>query len=105
MRGCDRPLARPRGAVRCPEFEGRDRLVDRTSSDSRSVVVTGTPARESAKAWRCCGCGSLLGVERGRELHLKYKDVEAWIVGTCRRVCRRCGEMNTIAVGTSQEKS
>jgi len=47
----------------------------------------------------------LLGVEQGRELHVKYKDAEIWIVGTCRRVCRRCGEGNVITVGTSQEES
>jgi len=47
----------------------------------------------------------LLGVEQGSELHVKYKDAEIWIVGTCRRVCRRCGEENVITVGTSQEES
>ena len=62
-------------------------------------------AKQEIRPWHCRTCGSLLGVERGRELHVKYKDAEVWIVGTCRRVCRRCGGGNVITVGTSKEES
>jgi len=47
----------------------------------------------------------LLGVEKERELHVKYKDAQFWVVGTCRQVCRHCGEGNVITVGTSPEES
>jgi hypothetical protein len=47
----------------------------------------------------------LLGVETARELHVKLKTAEIWIVGMCRQVCRRCGEGNVITVGTSPEGS
>ncbi|MGD0527718.1 MAG: hypothetical protein ABSE49_21475 [Polyangiaceae bacterium] len=51
-----------------------------------------------ARPWRCCSCGSLLGVLRGGELHLKYRDVEHWITGRCRHACRRCGATNAVDV-------
>jgi hypothetical protein len=55
-------------------------------------------------SWRCRACGSLLGVERGGQLHVKYKDADVWIVGTCRRACRRCGERNEVTVGASPRR-
>jgi hypothetical protein len=62
-----------------------------------SAPSTPSPA-PSARPWRCRACGSLLGVLRGGELHLKYKDVQHWIVGRCRHVCRRCGATNVVHV-------
>jgi hypothetical protein len=41
---------------------------------------------------------------QGGQLHVKYKDTEVWIVGTCRRTCRRCGERNEVTVGASPTK-
>jgi hypothetical protein len=80
----------------------------REPSNPRAVVlleiarpVDRSPANDNARPWRCRGCGSLLGLERGRALHVKYKDVEYWIVGGCRHVCRRCGEGNEITVGNA----
>jgi|GEM_PF-814778 len=52
----------------------------------------------TGRPWRCNDCGALLGMQYGAELHVKYKDVQHWIAGRCRHVCRRCGAMNTIHV-------
>ena len=49
--------------------------------------------------WHCHSCGALLGIEQGGELHVKYKDVQHWITGRCRHICRRCGSTNTRHVG------
>jgi hypothetical protein len=62
------------------------------------------PANDNARPWRCRACGALLGVAQGGELHVKYKDSEVWIVGTCRRTCRRCGERNEVTVDASPTK-
>jgi len=43
-------------------------------------------------------CEALLGVERGGELHTKYKEAQWRIVGDCRCACRRCGALNSIMV-------
>jgi hypothetical protein len=51
------------------------------------------------KPWRCHACGALLGIARGDELHVKYRDAEIWIAGPCRSICRRCGKSNEITVG------
>jgi hypothetical protein len=55
-------------------------------------------------SWCCRTCGSLLGIERGGQLHVKYKGADIWIVGTCRRDCRRCGERNEVTVGASSRR-
>jgi hypothetical protein len=84
----------------------------RSSSGPRAVVsladaglVKQAAANDNGKPWRCRACGSLLGIERGRELHVKYKEADLWIVGTCRRLCRQCGAANEITVGTTREES
>jgi hypothetical protein len=84
-------------------------MVRRTTS--RDVVVSSRiPSRiaphvasGNGRPWRCRTCGSLLGIERGDELHVRFKDAELWIVGRCRQVCRRCGESNSIAIAPCPE--
>lgn len=56
------------------------------------------------RPWRCDACGALLGMARGDELHVKYKEAELWIAGPCRSVCRRCGKSNQITVGRTPAK-
>jgi len=51
-----------------------------------------------ARRWSCRSCGALLGVEENGELHIKYKEVQHWICGSCRHRCRRCGTMNQVTV-------
>jgi hypothetical protein len=46
------------------------------------------------RSWRCIGCGLLLGIHRGGELHIKYKELEAVVVGRFRTACRRCTKPN-----------
>jgi hypothetical protein len=57
----------------------------------------------TTQPWRCHGCGALLGIEQGGELHVKYKELQHWITGRCRHLCRRCGAMNTLHV-TAQSR-
>jgi hypothetical protein len=58
------------------------------------------PARPSAgRHWCCRGCGRLLGVVLGAELHLRYKEAEHWVTGTCRCPCPRCRTTNVIIMG------
>lgn len=59
-----------------------------------SVVVC--PPR--SVRWSCSSCGALLGVEENGELHIKYKELQHWIRGTCRHRCRRCGTLNQVTV-------
>jgi hypothetical protein len=60
------------------------------------------PEMEHVRAcsWRCHACDSLLGVLRGGELQLKYRDTEYRITGGCRcdHACRRCGATNVLQV-------
>jgi hypothetical protein len=46
--------------------------------------------------WRCCSCGTLLGVERQGRLHLKYKSAQYVVTGMVTSVCRRCDTTNQI---------
>jgi RNase P subunit RPR2 len=41
--------------------------------------------------WRCWKCDTLLGVEEGGELHLKYKEAQYHVRGAVKATCRRCG--------------
>jgi hypothetical protein len=38
-----------------------------------------------------CACGLLLGIHKGDELHVKYKEFTAVVRGAVRVCCRRCG--------------
>ena len=89
--------------------------MDRTSRGPRVVACAPTaglipaqkPANDNATACCCEQCGTLLGIERRGQLHLKYKDTENWFVGTFKWTtrCRRCGAMNSLTVGLPEEKA
>lgn len=72
------------------------------SSLHSHVEVRSQP--ESTRFWRCRTCGALLGIVKGGQLHMKYKDTEIWVVGTCHRRCRRCAERNEIVTGVASGK-
>jgi hypothetical protein len=46
------------------------------------------------RPWRCRSCGALLGMHRQAELHIKYKELHAVVVGAARTTCRRCATAN-----------
>jgi hypothetical protein len=50
--------------------------------------------RHTEREWRCRACDSLLGIERGQKLHLKYKTAEYVVTGTVTTTCRRCSAPN-----------
>jgi len=54
--------------------------------------------QSAEKEWRCRQCGTLLGVERGGKMHLKYKTAQFVVTGPVMGVCRRCAEINEITV-------
>ena len=56
--------------------------------------------QQNEKDWRCRQCGTLLGVERGGRLHLKYKTAQFVVSGQVMAVCRRCSEISETVVGT-----
>ena len=66
--------------------------------DSRHGEAARPPAPAGAsmaeRQWRCKRCQTLLGVERGGVLHLKYKKARFAVRGVAQAVCRRCGELN-----------
>ena len=68
-------------------------------SPSTPSLAGRTPAAAGERPWRCRRCERLLGVVRGAELHLRYKEAEHWVSGTCRHVCPRCRTTNVITVG------
>ncbi len=50
-----------------------------------------------AKEWRCKRCGTLLGVEVGARLHLRYKQAQYVVDGgdyNVIAVCRTCFTVN-----------
>ncbi len=57
------------------------------------------------KEWRCRQCGTLLGVERGGRMHLKYKTAQFVVSGSVMAVCRRCSEINEMVVGHNASAS
>ena len=56
---------------------------------------------QNEKEWRCRQCGTLLGVERGGRLHLKYKTAQFVVSGQVMAVCRRCSEISETVVGAA----
>jgi RNase P subunit RPR2 len=48
------------------------------------------------KEWRCKECDTLLGVERGARLHLRYKQAQYIVDGdyAVLAVCRNCTTVN-----------
>ena len=54
---------------------------------------------QNESEWRCRQCGTLLGVERGGRLHLKYKTAQFVVSGEVMAVCRRCAEISETVVG------
>ena len=89
--------------------------MDHSSSGPRVVVHLTTaglipaqkPASDNARPCCCQQCGTLLGLERRGQLHLKYKDTENWFVGAFKWTtrCRRCGSMNSLTVGLPDEQA
>ena len=52
-------------------------------------------ARTFSDEWRCGSCRALLGVQRGRAIHVRYKDAEYLVTGSVVAICRRCGARST----------
>jgi RNase P subunit RPR2 len=49
------------------------------------------------REWRCKKCNTLLGVERGARLHLRYKQAQYVVDGSdfnVLAVCRNCSTVN-----------
>ena len=57
------------------------------------------------REWRCSECNSLLGVENGAHLHLRYKRAQ-YVVGggdyNVMAVCRNCSAINERSEGSKQ---
>ena len=53
-------------------------------------------AESPGRSWRCTRCGTLLGVERGGRLHLKYKAAQYLVEGSVTAVCHRCNELSVM---------
>ncbi len=51
-------------------------------------------ATHESREWRCRSCNTLLGVERGGRLHLKYKSAQYVVAGPVTAICRRCETTN-----------
>ena len=51
----------------------------------------------SEHQWRCKRCQTLLGVEKGGQLYLKYKKAQFVVQGAVLAVCRSCAELNELA--------
>jgi hypothetical protein len=48
-------------------------------------------ARVTERRWRCSRCGTLLGIARGEEMEMKYRDAHYVAQGPVKAICRRCG--------------
>ena len=60
-------------------------------------------AKNPGRCWRCRRCGTLLGVERGGKLHLKYKNAQYMVEGTVTAVCHRCNELSAMMTTGSRQ--
>jgi uncharacterized C2H2 Zn-finger protein len=61
---------------------------------------------KSEAEWRCGRCGTLLGVRRGRRVHIKHRRAQLIVRGSVMYACPRCGELtetDTIAVPEGTE--
>lgn len=43
------------------------------------------------RRWTCARCGTLLGIARGSEVELKYRDARYVAQGPVKATCHRCG--------------
>lgn len=62
-----------------------------------SPAVAKEEAKSMEKEWRCKECETLLGVEQGARLHLRYKQAQYVIDGgdySVIAVCRNCSTVN-----------
>lgn len=75
-----------------PGALSRDETETRRSKEAPPPAPAGDSTAE--RQWRCRRCQTLLGVERGGVLHLKYKKARFAVRGVAQAVCRRCGELN-----------
>jgi len=60
-------------------------------------------AESPGRSWRCTRCGTLLGVERGGRLHLKYKAAQYLVEGSVTAVCHRCKELSVMRTMESRQ--
>jgi hypothetical protein len=51
-------------------------------------------SRSPEATWRCGACNLLLGIHRDGALHIKYKELQATVIGRFRTSCRRCATPN-----------
>ena len=54
-------------------------------------------------AWRCRKCGTLLGIRRTDQIHIKHKRAQLMVRGEVLAVCPRCAELNEITSRPSGE--
>lgn len=76
--------------VTSPFESGATPRATHTETTMKSPAHSVTP-----RPFRCSGCGFLLGMHHGAELHIKFKDLAAVIAGGVFRThCRRCHRLN-----------
>lgn len=76
-------------------FDPQAMILESATGRASELVAPRAGPTAAARPWRCHACGSLLGVERDGDLHVKYKEAQYWIRGHCRHACRRCRAMNS----------
>lgn len=54
-------------------------------------------SKSAEHEWRCKKCGLLLGVARGAEVEVRYRDLFYVVRGAVSAECRRCGCTNEIS--------
>ena len=56
--------------------------------------------------WRCEACGKLLGMVKGKRVHIRIARRQEYIVsGPASAVCRGCGQLNELTVRERTEGS
>ena len=46
------------------------------------------------REWRCSKCEIRLGLARGQQWHIRYKDAQFFVSGPVVAICRRCSTRN-----------